>query len=79
MTTRRRFEHLKVDLAVVVQVMTASEDAGVMFTANPVNGNRNELLVSTDYGLGKTVAGGLINPDSFTLTKDGHFKEKNLL
>jgi len=72
------FEHLKVDLAVVIQVMTASEAAGVMFTANPVNGNRDEILVSAGYGLGETVVGGLINPDSFTLTKEGHIKEKIL-
>ena len=72
------FEHLKVDLAVVVQAMTASEVAGVMFTANPVNGNRGEILISAGYGLGETVVGGLINPDSFTLTKDGHIKGKIL-
>jgi len=59
--------------------MTASEVAREMFTANPANGNRNEILVSAGYGIGGTVDGGLINPDSFTLTRDGHFKGKNLV
>jgi pyruvate,water dikinase len=72
------FEHLEVELAVVVQAMIASEAAGVMFTANPVNGNREEILISAGYGLGETVVGGLINPDNFILTKSGGVKEKIL-
>lgn len=72
------FEHLEVDLAVVIQTMIPSEAAGVMFTANPVSGNCNEILISAGYGLGETVVGGLINPDNFTMTKDGSIKEKIL-
>ena len=72
------FEHLKVDLAVVVQAMIASEAAGVMFTANPVTENRNELLVSASYGLGEAVVSGLVTPDTFTLTKKGLIKCKSL-
>lgn len=72
------FSHLEVDLAVVVQAMIASEAAGVMFTANPVSGNRDEILISAGYGLGETVVGGLINPDNFIMMKDGSIKEKLL-
>ncbi|ALB44970.1 PEP/pyruvate-binding domain-containing protein [Clostridium beijerinckii] len=72
------FEHLKVDLAVVVQAMIDSEAAGVMFTANPVNGKRDEILISAGYGLGEAVVSGLITPDSFVLSKKGDIKEKNL-
>ncbi|MGD0749806.1 MAG: PEP/pyruvate-binding domain-containing protein [Anaerolineales bacterium] len=72
------FEHLKVDLAVVVQAMIASESAGVMFTANPLNGNRDEILISAGYGLGEVVVSGLINPDTFIMTKEGRIKEKVL-
>ncbi|MDR3341573.1 MAG: hypothetical protein LBT14_02085 [Treponema sp.] len=61
------FEHLKVELAVVVQVMIASEVAGVMFTANPVNGKSDEILISAGYGLGETVVSGLITPNTFIL------------
>ncbi|MFL0198029.1 PEP/pyruvate-binding domain-containing protein [Clostridium sp. WILCCON 0269] len=72
------FDHLKVDLAVVVQAMIDSQAAGVMFTANPVNGNRNEILISAGYGLGEAVVSGLITADSFTITKEGSIKEKVL-
>lgn len=72
------FEHLKVDLAVVVQAMIASEAAGVMFTANPVSGNCDEILVSAGYGLGEAVVSGLITPDTFIMTKEGSIKQKVL-
>lgn len=72
------FDHLKVDLAVIVQVMIDSEAAGVMFTANPVNGNRDEILISAGYGLGEAVVSGLITPDTFIMTKDGGIKDKVL-
>ncbi|MBV7273472.1 pyruvate, phosphate dikinase [Clostridium sp. PL3] len=72
------FDHLKVDLAVVVQAMIDSEVAGVMFTANPVNGSRDEILISAAYGLGEAVVSGLVTPDTFVLTKDGRIKEKSL-
>ncbi|EGW39742.1 PEP/pyruvate-binding domain-containing protein [Desulfosporosinus sp. OT] len=72
------FEHLLVELAVVVQAMIDSEVAGVMFTANPVNQSKDEALISAGYGLGETVVSGLITPDTFILTKDGRVKEKVL-
>jgi pyruvate,water dikinase len=72
------FDHLKVDLAVVIQEMIPSEAAGVMFTANPVSGNKDEIMVSAGYGLGEAVVSGLITPDSFILTKEGNVKEKIL-
>lgn len=72
------FEHLKVDLAVVVQVMIDAEAAGVMFTANPVNGRRDEILISAGYGLGESIVSGLITPDTFILSKSGSVKEQVL-
>ncbi|SFM19048.1 PEP/pyruvate-binding domain-containing protein [Pelosinus propionicus] len=72
------FEHLKVDLAVVVQLMIDAEAAGVMFTANPVNGRRDEMLISAGYGLGEAIVSGQITPDTFILSKSGSVKERIL-
>lgn len=72
------FDHLNVDLAVVVQVMIDAEAAGVMFTANPINGNHHEILISAGYGLGETVVSGLITPDTFIITKGGEIKTQFL-
>ncbi|MEL4503476.1 PEP/pyruvate-binding domain-containing protein [Luteococcus sp. H138] len=47
-----------VSLAVVVQLMAEAEVAGVMFTVNPVNGRRDETLITATYGLGEQTAQG---------------------
>src|SRR5918994_2037854 len=58
-----------VSLAVVVQRMVESEAAGVMFTANPSNGRRNELTISAAWGLGESVVSGTVTPDSIVVEK----------
>src|ERR671910_110063 len=60
-----------VSLAVVVQRMVESEAAGVMFTANPSNGRRNELTISAAWGLGESVVSGTVTPDSIVVEKGG--------
>ncbi|MGC9347343.1 MAG: PEP/pyruvate-binding domain-containing protein [Anaerolineae bacterium] len=57
-------------LAVVVQRLVPADAAGVMFTANPVNGRRDELLISAAWGLGESVVGGNITPDDITVDKE---------
>src|SRR5829696_8702063 len=59
-----------VSLAVVVQEMVPSEAAGVMFTANPANGRRNEAVVSATWGLGESVVSGLVTTDDIVVDKD---------
>jgi pyruvate,water dikinase len=58
-----------VALAVVVQELVFSEAAGILFTANPINGDRDQMMVSASWGLGEAVVGGLVTPDSLTLSK----------
>jgi pyruvate,water dikinase len=72
------FEHLKVELAVVVQVMLSADAAGVMFTANPVSSSREEILISASYGLGETVVSGSVTPDTFIVSKKGGIKQRVL-
>ena len=56
-------------LAVVVQTLVPAESAGILFTANPVNGSRSQALVSAAWGLGEAVVGGLVTPDAITVEK----------
>ncbi len=55
--------------AVVVQKMVFAEAAGVMFTANPVTGKRDEILVTAAWGLGEALVAGAVTPDTLTLAK----------
>jgi pyruvate,water dikinase len=61
------FRHDRIAIAVVVQRLIAAEVSGVMFTANPVNGARDEIIVNAAFGLGEAVVGGSTTPDSFVL------------
>ncbi|MGF3521975.1 MAG: phosphoenolpyruvate synthase [Candidatus Bathyarchaeia archaeon] len=63
------FAHEKVFISVGVQKMVNSRAAGVMFTINPVTGNRGEIVIEGNYGLGETVVSGAVNPDDFVVDK----------
>lgn len=52
-----------VRLAVVVQRMVEAEAAGVMFTANPANGRRDQTVISAAWGLGESVVSGSVTTD----------------
>jgi phosphoenolpyruvate synthase/pyruvate phosphate dikinase len=57
-------------MAVVVQQMVFPEAAGILFTADPVTGNRKVATVDASFGLGKAMVSGLVNPDVFKV-RDG--------
>ncbi len=64
------FPHEKVFISVGVQKMVNSRAAGVMFTINPVTGNRDEIVIEGNFGLGETVVSGVVNPDDFVIDKN---------
>ena len=65
----QHIDQATVKLAVVVQEMVPADMAGVMFTANPVSGERNELVIDASPGLGEAVVSGLVTPDHFVLNE----------
>ncbi len=58
-----------VALAVVVQELVNADAAGIMFTVNPVNGNRDELVINAAWGLGEAVVSGAVSPDTYTVNR----------
>ena len=56
-------------LAVVVQILVPAEAAGILFTANPVTGRRDQAMISAAWGLGEAVVGGLVTPDTLIVNK----------
>ena len=56
-----------VALAVVVQRMVDATTAGVMFTANPLTGRRQQAVIDASPGLGDAVVSGSVNPDHFVV------------
>ena len=71
------FNHRKVHLAVVVQKMVFPQVAGILFTADPVTGNRKVLSVDASFGLGEALVSGLVNADNYRV-RDGKVIDKNI-
>ncbi len=59
------------DLAhgVVVQKLVAAGTSGILFTANPLNGRRDQLLLNASWGLGEAIVSGEVNPDQWVIDK----------
>lgn len=76
---KQKYNHFDVSLSVVVQKMVNSEKSGVMFTANPINSNRDEMMINASWGLGEAVVSGTVTPDEYTINKaDKSILEKNI-
>ncbi|WP_433268663.1 PEP/pyruvate-binding domain-containing protein [Micromonospora vinacea] len=63
----RGIDHQTVRMAVVVQRMVTPTVAGVLFTANPLTGRRDEMAVDAAAGLGTTVVDGATAVDHYVL------------
>ncbi|MBX3130767.1 MAG: phosphoenolpyruvate synthase [Polyangiaceae bacterium] len=67
---RNGVDHRRVEMAVVVQRLVAAEAAGILFTADPVTGNRKVASVEASFGLGEALVSGLVNADTYQV-RDG--------
>jgi pyruvate,water dikinase len=62
-------DHMTVKLAVVVQSLVPAESAGVLFTLNPLNGDPDQIMINAVWGLGESIVGGSVTPDTITVNK----------
>ncbi|MFZ3562062.1 rifamycin-inactivating phosphotransferase [Streptomyces sp. BH055] len=74
---RAGIDHRTVDMAVIVQRMVRPEASGILFTADPVTGNRKVATVDAGFGLGEALVSGLVNPDVFRV-RDGAVVERTV-
>ncbi|MFI8788628.1 rifamycin-inactivating phosphotransferase [Streptomyces sp. NPDC055105] len=72
---RNGIDHRTVHMAVVVQQMVFPHASGILFTADPVTGNRKIATVDAGFGLGEALVSGLVNPDVFKV-RDGEVLDK---
>jgi pyruvate, water dikinase len=63
------FDQLSVGIAVPVQKMVNSDQAGVMFTVDPTNNDYNHVSIEAAYGLGEVVVLGAVTPDRYLIDK----------
>ncbi|MEU4155259.1 rifamycin-inactivating phosphotransferase [Actinoplanes sp. NPDC026670] len=62
---RNGIDHRSVRMAVVVQRMVFPKASGIMFTADPVTGNRRVTSIDAGFGLGEALVSGLVNADVY--------------
>jgi pyruvate,water dikinase len=72
---RNGLDHHNVEMAVVVQQMVFPPAAGILFTADPVTGNRKVASVDASFGLGEALVSGLVNADVYK-ARDGEVVAK---
>jgi pyruvate,water dikinase len=67
----RGFDHFGVGLSVCVQKMVRSDlaSSGVMFSIDTQSGFKDAILITSSWGLGENVVGGIVNPDEFFVFK----------
>jgi pyruvate,water dikinase len=56
-------------MAIVVQCLVEAEMSGVLFTADPVTGGRNQMVGNYVHGLGEKLVAGEVEPREFTLSR----------
>ncbi|HMC57321.1 MAG TPA: rifamycin-inactivating phosphotransferase [Gemmatimonadaceae bacterium] len=67
---RNGVDNRSVRMAVVVQRMVFPQAAGILFTADPITGNRKVAAVEAGVGLGEALVSGLTNADVYRV-QDG--------
>lgn len=54
-------------MAVLVQQFVNADCSAVLFSADPVTGRRDELVINAAWGLGESIVGGTVTPDMYRL------------
>jgi rifampicin phosphotransferase len=62
-----------VSLSAVIQEMVSADVSGVLFTANPMTGRREEAVLDAVPGLGEALVSGRVNPDHFVVDRANRF------
>jgi phosphoenolpyruvate synthase/pyruvate phosphate dikinase len=69
----RRRHGLPVDgarIAVLIQQLVVADVSGVVFSANPLTGQPGEVVINASWGLGESVVGGSVTPDTYVVSTE---------
>ncbi len=64
---KRGIPHNEVKMVVLIQEMVHPDISGVMFTANPISGRRNETVINAIKGIGELMVSGLKTPEVYVV------------
>jgi len=59
-------------IAVLVQQLVHSDVSAVVFSANPITQDHDEIMINASWGLGESVVSGTVTPDTYVIRKSDH-------
>nr|MDO8135167.1 PEP/pyruvate-binding domain-containing protein [Candidatus Njordarchaeum guaymaensis] len=65
----KKYSLSDIHMAVIVQKMVDARVSGVLFTANVINNNKDQMMINSTWGLGETIANNSVIPDMIILEK----------
>ncbi|WP_145018227.1 phosphoenolpyruvate synthase [Paenibacillus sp. Y412MC10] len=65
------FDHRHIYLSVIIQKMVFPQASGILFTADPMSGNRKQLSIDASFGLGEALVSGLVSADNYKVQGGG--------
>ena len=66
---RQNGQSLIEGMGVIIQEMVDAETAGVLFTSDPMTGNKSYMVINASFGLGEAVVSGQVNPDTIRVRR----------
>lgn len=66
-------------ISVGIQKMVNSRSAGVMFTLDPVTGDRFRITIDANWGFGESIVQGMVSPDNFVVDKESLSIEQSIV
>ena len=76
---QNNLELLNIKMAVIIQKMIFGEVSGVLFTANPLTNNPDEMIVSATWGIGEGVVSGVLNCDNWVISNIATINKKEIV
>ncbi|MEC0177130.1 phosphoenolpyruvate synthase [Paenibacillus favisporus] len=71
------FDHRHIYLSVIIQKMVFPQASGILFTADPMSGNRKQLSIDASFGLGEALVSGLVSADNYKV-QGGEIVDKRI-
>ncbi|HMA83310.1 MAG TPA: PEP/pyruvate-binding domain-containing protein, partial [Candidatus Thermoplasmatota archaeon] len=69
---KQKIDSTELAHAVIVQKQIIAEKSGILFTANPLNNRRDQMLINSSWGLGEAIVSGDVTPDQWIIHKKSH-------
>ena len=63
------FNASEIKIAIIIMKQINCDVSGVGFSINPINNDYDEAVITSNFGLGESVVGGIITPDEYIIDK----------